>query len=96
MALYNGIMEVTLDRFGRVVLPKSVRDDLDLDAGSVLEIEEVKDGILLKPIRDEPLLVERDGVLVFLGRSSDDVTNAVEKLREARLRALSDWKPRRR
>ena len=95
MPSYNAIMEVTLDRFGRVVLPKSVRDDLDLDAGSVLEIEEVKDGILLKPIRDEPHLVERDGVLVFLGRSSDDVTNAVEKLREARLRALSDWKPRR-
>ena len=89
-------MEVTLDRFGRVVLPKSVREDLDLDAGSVLEIEEVKDGILLKPIRDEPQLVERDGVLVFLGRSSGDVTNVVEKLREARLRALSDWKPRRR
>ncbi len=96
MPLYNAIMEVTLDRFGRVVLPKAVRDDLDLDAGSVLEVEEVKDGILLKPIRDEPQHVKRDGVLVFLGRSSDDVTNAVEKLREARLRALSDWKPRRR
>ena len=89
-------MEVTLDRFGRVVLPKSLRDDLDLEAGAVLEIEEVNDGILLKPILDKPHLVERDGVLVFLGRSSGDVTNAVEKLRDTRLRALSEWKPRRR
>jgi len=89
------IMEVTLDRFGRVVLPKRLRDDLDLDAGSVLIVEEVEDGILLKRVRDEPSLVEKEGVLVFVGKSTDDVADAMEKLRAKRLRVLTDWKPRR-
>ena len=30
-------METTLDRFGRVVIPKQVRDDLGLKPGAVLD-----------------------------------------------------------
>jgi hypothetical protein len=73
-----------------------VRDDLDLEAGDVLTVEEVDGGILLTPVRDEPSLVEKDGVLVFTGRPIEDVGAVQEKLRERRLQSLSDRKPRRR
>jgi AbrB family looped-hinge helix DNA binding protein len=89
-------MEVTIDKFGRVVLPKPLRDELDLEAGSVLVVEEVDEGILLKPVRDEPNLVDMGGVLVFVGNPTDDLTDAVNTLRGKRLRALASWKPPRR
>lgn len=88
-------MDVKLDRFGRVVLPKTIRDDLDLEAGDVLVVEEVDEGILLRPVRDEPGLVDKDGVLVFTGKPTEDVAHTLEKLRAGRLRGLVD-RPRRR
>jgi AbrB family looped-hinge helix DNA binding protein len=89
-------MDVKLDRFGRVVLPKAVRDGLDLEAGDVLALEEVDDGILLRPVRGEPGLVEKDGVLVFTGKPTENVGSTLEKLRARRLRGLVDGPRRRR
>lgn len=71
-------METTLDRFGRIVIPKRVRDELGLDAGSVLQIEEAEGRIVLSLRRDEPDLVREDGVLVFTGEATGDLEGAVE------------------
>jgi AbrB family looped-hinge helix DNA binding protein len=89
-------MEVTLDRFGRVVIPKSLRIDLGLSSGSVLEVEEVEDGILLKPARETSQVEDRGGVLVFVGKREGDVTEAVRIQRELRFRSVSGPKSRRR
>lgn len=86
-------MEVTIDKFGRVVLPKPVRDGLDLDAGSVLVVEEIEEGILLKPVRNAPDIVDEDGVLVFVGEPTGDIEAATDSLRRKRLRALGSWEP---
>ena len=40
-------MDATLDRFGRIVIPKKVRDNLDLGPGSQMRIEEIDYGIVL-------------------------------------------------
>lgn len=79
-------MEVVLDRFGRIVLPKRVRDDLGLKPGSILNIEETKEAIRLTPVEGEPHLRERKGVLVFSGKSAGDLHDAVQRHREERLR----------
>jgi AbrB family looped-hinge helix DNA binding protein len=44
-------MMVSIDRAGRVVIPKDVRDRLSLDADSELEIETEGDVIRLVPVR---------------------------------------------
>jgi AbrB family looped-hinge helix DNA binding protein len=36
---------------GKVILPKSIRDQLHWDAGTRLVVEQTADGVLLKPIR---------------------------------------------
>ena len=46
-------METTLDRFGRIVIPKKVRKDFNLKPGAHLKIEETDDTIVLKPVSDE-------------------------------------------
>ncbi|MBW2333424.1 MAG: AbrB/MazE/SpoVT family DNA-binding domain-containing protein [Deltaproteobacteria bacterium] len=40
-------METTLDKFGRIVIPKRVRDDLGLKPGAVLQIEQAEQKILM-------------------------------------------------
>lgn len=88
-------MEVTLDRFGRVVIPKAIRDQLGLGPGAVLELEEgERDGIVLRPRRPEPDLVEEHGVLVFTGEPTADLVSAIERHRENRSRELAAWSER--
>ena len=42
-------METTLDKFGRIVIPKEIRDDFNLKPGSQIRIEESEQTIILKP-----------------------------------------------
>jgi AbrB family looped-hinge helix DNA binding protein len=42
--------KLTIDKLGRVVLPKPVRDKLQLAAGDRLELENVDDRIILCPL----------------------------------------------
>lgn len=78
-------MRTTVDRFGRVVVPKEIRDRLGLHPGSEIEIDEQGDEVVLKPAgREMPLKIE-DGVLVFTGTARGDLAEAVRSHREERL-----------
>ena len=75
-----------LDRFGRIVIPKPIRDGLGLEPGAELEVEEREDGVLLRPAdQDVPLEME-NGILVYTGELVGDVTDLVRKDRERRIR----------
>lgn len=78
-------METTLDKFGRIVLPKSVRDDLGLKPGAVLKIEQNNQRILMQPVNEEPHLVAKNGVLVFSGAATEDLEGAIQAHRQERL-----------
>jgi AbrB family looped-hinge helix DNA binding protein len=83
---YNGnTMKTAIDRFGRVVVPKSVRRNLGLEAGGELEIVETADAIVLRPIHRQPHLRVKDGVLVFTG-DVGDARDALQRVRSERLR----------
>jgi len=77
-------METTVDRFGRIVIPKRMREDLGLRPGTKLEIEAVGEEVLLKPVHEEPHVVDREGVLVFTGSASGELIQAVERHRRER------------
>jgi AbrB family looped-hinge helix DNA binding protein len=57
-------MSITIDRAGRIVVPKALRERFGLHAGTELEIEAVADGLRLRPRDSEPAFIEKDGVLV--------------------------------
>ena len=82
-------MQTTLDRFGRVVIPKQARDLAGLVPGSELEVEVTESGLTLRPILEEPVLVECDGVLVFTGEPLQEVETAVAAHRNQRLEAVT-------
>ena len=66
-------MTVTIDRAGRVVIPKSIRDRLNLVPGSELGIDVKGSEFNLALNSVESRLKEKRGVLIFDGRSDSDL-----------------------
>jgi AbrB family looped-hinge helix DNA binding protein len=56
---------LTVDKAGRVVLPKPVRDEMQLRAGDSLELESSEDRIVLRPRRGGVGLHQKQGIWVF-------------------------------
>jgi AbrB family looped-hinge helix DNA binding protein len=66
---------LTLDKAGRIVLPKPLRDELQLQAGDTLEVESSGDEITLRPMRGNAQLRKKHGVWVY--RSGEPLSQAV-------------------
>ena len=81
-------MQTMLDKFGRLVIPKQVRLHLGLKAGAVLKVEERGQKVLLEPVEEEPCLVVKDGLLVFSGSASGELSGAVRAHRSDRMERL--------
>ncbi len=56
---------LTVDKAGRVVLPKPVREEMQLRAGDLLELETSEDRIVLRPRRGGVGLHQKQGIWVF-------------------------------
>ena len=82
----NGTL--TVDKAGRVVLPKPVRDQMQLRAGDSLEIESSEDRIVLRPRRGGAGLHKKQGIWVFStgepisAKATDDVLRLIRRERE--------------
>ncbi len=79
--------KVTLDRAGRVVLPKNLRDELHLSPGDTLDVTVEHDEVKLRPRRSSSPLEKKQGVWVFsTGKpmASDETAEALRDLREQR------------
>ena len=79
--------KITLDKAGRVVLPKIVRDELRLNPGDTLELTVEGEQMTLRPQRATSPLQRERGVWVF--RSGEKLTAAetretLRKIRERR------------
>jgi AbrB family looped-hinge helix DNA binding protein len=57
--------KLTVDKVGRIVLPKPVRDQLQLAPGDQLDLESLDDRITLRPSRGTAQLRKKQGVWVF-------------------------------
>lgn len=86
-------MDLVLDKLGRVVIPKKVREHLHLHAGSRLRLREEADGVYLEALREDPPLEERGGVLVITSDdqsplTADEVAGILVRERDGRLGSL--------
>jgi AbrB family looped-hinge helix DNA binding protein len=57
-------MRTTIDKAGRIVVPKALRDALGMHAGSVLDVAAIDGALEIRPAATAVALEERDGVLV--------------------------------
>jgi len=81
-------METSVDRFGRIVIPKKIREDFNLEPGTPIRIEENEQSIILTPVHGEPNLRVKDGVLVFSGIPLEDLSDTLAKHRENRIKSI--------
>ena len=56
---------LTIDKAGRVVLPKPVRDQLQLSAGDSLVLDSADDRIVLRPVREAVGMRKKRGIWVL-------------------------------
>jgi AbrB family looped-hinge helix DNA binding protein len=56
---------LTIDKAGRVVIPKPLRKELHLEPGDALEMESAGEQITLRPVRGTGPLTKEQGVWVF-------------------------------
>jgi AbrB family looped-hinge helix DNA binding protein len=87
--------EITIDAAGRLVIPKRLRERLDLRPGARLQIVEEEGRLILTPDRPEPRLVERDGFLVLDLAAGAPSSVDGGAAREERLHRLVDYALRR-
>jgi AbrB family looped-hinge helix DNA binding protein len=56
---------LVIDKAGRVVIPKPLREELQLEPGDTLEMECAGEQIMLRPLRGTGPLTKEHGVWVF-------------------------------
>jgi AbrB family looped-hinge helix DNA binding protein len=76
-----------IDKAGRLVIPKPLREQLNLEPGDALEMESAGEQITLRPVRGTGPLTKEHGVWVFhsgqsLPASATD--EMLERIREER------------
>ena len=77
---------IVIDKAGRLVIPKPLRDELKLSPGDELEVECDGDRITLCAVRPQVLLKKEMGVWVYQGRPTNaSVTELIDREREKRL-----------
>jgi AbrB family looped-hinge helix DNA binding protein len=81
------VTTLTLDKAGRVVLPKPVRDELQVGPGDSLELESSEERVILRPMRGNGRIYKKQGVWVFDSGEpldADVVNKTLHKVREER------------
>jgi AbrB family looped-hinge helix DNA binding protein len=76
-----------IDRGGRIVIPKPLREKLNLAPGDSLELESAGEQITLRPVRGTAPLKKEHGVWVFrAGRplSASATDEMLQQIREER------------
>lgn len=66
-------MRVAIDKLGRIVVPKPIRERYHLYPGAELELETKTDGIQLSLISPKGTLIRKNGVLVHHGTAVIDI-----------------------
>ena len=82
---------LTIDKAGRVVIPKTLRDELRLEPGDSLTLESDGDLLMLRPVRSSSPLRKKRGIWVFHGDrkiSAAETDQALETVRQERDREL--------
>ena len=75
---------LTLDKAGRVVLPKPLRDELLLGPGDTLELESQGERITLRPVRGAMPLRKERGIWVYRTGRALSAATTEQTLRQVR------------
>lgn len=83
-------MEIKIDKAGRIVVPKPLRERLGFRANTELEAIEQPEGVLLKRIERRPSMAKVDGLWVHQGTAEPGGIweRILEDVREERIESI--------
>ncbi len=81
-------MITTLDKFGRVIIPKRLREHLGINSETALNISEDNKRIVIELVKEKTPIVNRDGILVFTGKLEKKRSDLIRSDRNKRMRKL--------
>ena len=83
--------KLKIDKSGRIVIPKRLRDHLGVHAETELELMPQSGGIFVRVVDEEPAMVKVDGLWVHRGtaRADADWERVVENVRSERIASVS-------
>jgi AbrB family looped-hinge helix DNA binding protein len=87
--IVNG-MELRIDKAGRIVVPKPLRERLGFKPDTELEAIEQPEGVLLKRVEQRPSMVKVDGLWVHQGSAEPGANweRVLEDVREERIESV--------
>lgn len=78
--------KLTIDKAGRVAIPKMLREELELGPGDNLELECEGEDIVLRPVRRRPALEKERGIWVYRTGERLRASEAQDTLQQVRSR----------
>lgn len=91
--MVNGIidgMTIKIDKAGRIVFPKRLRQRLGIKPDTELEAVEQLGGVLLRPVEPQPSMIQVDGLWVHQGTAEPGANwdRVLEDMREERIQSV--------
>ena len=78
-----------IDDFGRLVIPKKIRDDLGISKGTEMSIISKDNEIIIRIDNvDRPFIKDQEGVFVVCSKPTGSLKEAIEKNRDDRIRKI--------
>ena len=82
----NRLIQISLDEFGRIVIPAALHEQLHLVPGMTLVVQKGEQGNVLLQVQSEPaVLVEKDGLLIARVTALSDLSNITRTVRDQRI-----------
>ncbi len=81
-------MVTTLDKFGRVIIPKKIREHLGIHLGTTLNISEDGARIVIEPVQEKEPVINKNGILVFTGKLDGNMGDFIQDDRNLRMKKL--------
>jgi AbrB family looped-hinge helix DNA binding protein len=80
--------EITLDKAGRILIPKTLRERLHLQPGDILEVEAQGEDLTIRPQRANPSLVKEQGMWILSTGEAPTISilDLIDRQREQRNR----------
>ncbi len=83
-------MLIKVDDFGRVLIPKVIREHLGLTPGTNISLEEKgEEELIMRVVHEKPVMEISEGVLVFNGTALSDIDESLKDIRQKRLHKLA-------
>jgi AbrB family looped-hinge helix DNA binding protein len=81
----------TLDKFGRVLIPKKFRERLGITTNIAVNINDDGNRIVIEALQNDEPVIDKDGLLIFTGKVQGDLKNELISNRSKRINKLADF-----